>query len=414
MPPRSTIKITTPLLLMLALLASITPFGIDLYLSAFPRMAGDLHTSATMVQLTLTMFLLGLAGGQLGFGPVSDRVGRRGPLLVGSAVFIVAGVVAALAPTITVLLVARLAQGVGAAAGMVLGRAIIADAETGRAAARAFGTMMLVSNLAPVIAPFVGSLLIDQLGWRGVLLVLAGLAVAMLLGSASIVRESLPPERRDASARSGLRALADRSYLSPAAVFVLSFGVLMAYISASPFLYQTLIGVGAVAYGLLFALNALGLVAGSAISTRCLRTGEPRRILATWLAVLLLASLTLLVMTLLPIPPAWLPVPIFVAVSAVGALLGPATGAALDAVPHAIGTGSAVLGCAQFGLAAAVSPLVSLGGEHSPVGMGTTIAVLAVLAVASFTPSLVRPRPAAQVPGTADDAPVAPADTTTA
>lgn len=377
-PSRGTI--TGPLLLVLALLASVAPFGIDLYLPAFPRMAADLRTSDTAIQLTLTMFLLGLAAGQLVFGPLSDRFGRRGPLLAGAAAFVAASVLATFSPTIGVLLVARLVQGLSAAAGMVVGRAVIADLETGRAAARAFSLMMIVSGVAPVIAPLVGSILVDRIQWRGVLAVLAGLAVAMLAGSAAIVRESLPRERRGAARGGGFRLLRRRGYLSATGTFVFSFAVMMAYISASPFLYQTVIGVGAVGYGLLFALNALGLVLSSAVASRLLHRRDPRRILATGVGWLFAAALVLFAMALLPISAAWLIVPIFFAVSSLGFVLGPATAIALDAVPGAAGTGSAVLGAAQFGLGALISPLVSLGDGRSAVPMAITIAALAIVA----------------------------------
>ncbi|WP_236789586.1 multidrug effflux MFS transporter [Amycolatopsis sp. GM8] len=378
-PPRDTIAV--PLLLMLALLASVAPFGIDLYLSAFPRMAVDLRTSDTAIELTLTTFLLGLAAGQLVFGPVSDRYGRRGPLLVGAVAFVAASVLAAFAPTIAVLLGARLVQGLSAAAGMVIGRAIIADLLTGRAAARAFSLMMIVGGLAPVVAPLLGSLLVDHIQWRGVLAVLAGLAVAMLAGSAGIVRESLPRERRKTVRGGGFRRLGRRTYLAATATFVFSFSVMMAYISASPFLYQTVIGVSAVGYGLLFALNALGLVAGSAAASRLLRRSDPQRILTIGVAWLVIASLAVLAVALLPISVAWLPVPIFFVVSSLGFILGPATAIALDAVPHAVGAGSAVLGAAQFGLAALITPVVSLGNGRSAIPMAITMAILAVLAV---------------------------------
>ncbi|GHH30858.1 multidrug effflux MFS transporter [Lentzea cavernae] len=378
-PSRSTIPV--PLLLVLALLASVAPFGIDLYLPAFPRMAADLETSDTAIQLTLTMFLLGLAAGQLVFGPISDRWGRRGPLLAGSAVFVAASVLAAVAPTIEVLLAARLVQGLTAAAGMVIGRAVIADLATGRAAARAFSLMMIVGGVAPVVAPLLGSLVVDGIGWRGVLLVLAGLAVAMLAGSATVVPETLPRERRGTGRTTGFRALGRRAYFTATATFVFSFAVLMAYISASPFLYQVVIGMSPVGYGLLFALNALGLVTSNALASRLLRRSQPRRVLAIGTSWLFGAAVVLLVLALLPISAAWLIVPIFFAVSSLGFVLGPATALALDAVPGAAGTGSAVLGAAQFGLGAAVSPLVSVGSEHSALPMAVIIAVLACVAV---------------------------------
>ncbi|MFC9220388.1 multidrug effflux MFS transporter [Streptomyces hygroscopicus] len=372
------------MLTMLAVLASVAPFGIDMYLSAFPRMAVDLHTSATTVELTLTTFLLGLAAGQLVFGPLSDRYGRRGPLLAGSAVFVTASVLAALAPTITVLVTARLLQGASASAGMVIGRAVIADLETGRSAARAFSLMMIVSGVAPVVAPLLGSVLAGAIGWRGVLLVVAALAVAMLAGSAVIVRESLPPERRGTAQRGGFRLLGRRAYGSATGTLVFSFAVLMAYISASPFLYQTVIGVGAVPYGLLFALNALGLVASSALSSRLLHRVEPRRIVAIGVAWLLIASLTLLALALTPLGPVWLTVPLFFAVASLGFILGPAMALALDAVPDAAGTGSAVVGAAQFGLAALITPVISVAGPHTAVPMAIAIGALAVLAAVSY------------------------------
>ncbi len=377
-PSRSTIPV--PLLLVLALLASVAPFAIDLYLPAFPRMAADLETSDTAIQLTLTMFLLGLAAGQLVFGPISDRWGRRGPLLAGSAVFVAASVLAAVAPTIGLLLVARLVQGLTAAAGMVIGRAVIADLATGRAAARAFSLMMTVGGVAPVVAPLLGSLMVDGIGWRGVLFVLVGLAVAMLAGSAAVVRETLPSQRRGTAKTGGFRALGRRAYITATATFVFSFAVMMAYISASPFLYQVVIGMSPVSYGLLFGLNALGLVASNVVASRLLRRSHPRRILTIGTGWLLAAAAVLLVLALLPISAAWLVVPIFFAVASLGFILGPATALALDAVPGAVGTGSAVLGAAQFGIGAAVSPLVSVGSGHSALPMAITIAVLAAIA----------------------------------
>ncbi|MGW6443464.1 multidrug effflux MFS transporter [Lentzea sp. NPDC055074] len=393
-PSRSAIPV--PLLLVLALLASVAPFGIDLYLPAFPRMAAELETSDTAVQLTLTMFLLGLAAGQLVFGPISDRWGRRGPLLAGSAVVVAASVLAAVAPTIEVLLAARLVQGLTAAAGMVIGRAVIADLATGRGAARAFSLMMIVTGVAPVVAPLLGSLMVDGIGWRGVLFVLAGLAVAMLAGSAVVVRETHPRHLRGTAKTGGFRALGRRAYLTATATFVFSFAVLMAYISASPFLYQVVIGMGPVSYGVLFALNALGLITSSATASRLLRRSHPRRVLAIGTSWLLGAAVVLLVLALLPISAAWLMVPIFFAVASLGFVLGPATALALDAVPGAAGTGSAVLGAAQFGLGAAVSPLVSIGSAHSALPMAILIAVLAAIAVCASRLLAVPDVPAAE------------------
>ena len=147
------------LLITLALLSAVAPFATDLYLPAFPAMVADLHTSPTAVQLTLTAFLLGLASGQLVFGPLSDRFGRVKPLVIGAAVCVLASLAAVLAPSIEVLVAARFAQGLTGAAGMVIGRAIISDLATGRAAARAFSLMMIVAGVAPIVAPLAGGFL---------------------------------------------------------------------------------------------------------------------------------------------------------------------------------------------------------------------------------------------------------------
>lgn len=371
-----------PLLFVLALLASVAPFGSDLYLAAFPDMRADLAGSETAIQLTLTMFLLGMAAGQLVFGPLSDRVGRRRPLLVGTALFVLASIGAAVAPTLGVLLAARLLQGLSAAAGMVLGRAVIADLSTGQAAARAFTLLMLIAGVAPVVAPLLGSALVDHIGWRGVLVVLAGLAVAMFAGSAALVPETLPRAQRNRAGGIAWGELARGRYLWATAAYTFSFCVMMAYISASPFLYQELIGMSALAYGALFALNAFGLMLTNALGARLLRKYHAQTVLGVGIAWLFLASVAILVLALSPAGVAWLPVPIFFVVSSLGFTRGPATALALDAVPDAVGTGSAVLGTAQFTFAALATPLVSLG--QGATAMAVVMGVFAAIAGISF------------------------------
>ena len=370
--------------MVLALLASVAPFSTDLYLSAFPVMADDLAATATGIQLTLASFLVGLAAGQLVFGPLSDRLGRRRPLLVGAAIFVVASVFAALAPTIEILIAARLVQGLAGAPGMVLGRAVIADLERGEAAARAFSLMMIVGGIAPVVAPLAGSLVVDAVGWRGALGVLVGLALLMLLSSWFVVPESLPVHRRGggggAQGGIGARALLARGFLAPATTFVFGFSVMMAYISASPFLYQEVMGLDAAAYGSLFGVNALGLTAMSAAATRMLRTVSTEKVLGLGVAGLVAGATATLAVSAAGMPAWWLAVTIFVAVASLGFVMGPATALALGAVPDAPGSASAVLGAAQFGLAAAVSPLVGLGGETATLPLALVMASCAVLA----------------------------------
>lgn len=189
------------MLFTLAVLASVAPFGTDLYLSAFPAMMGDLGTTATGVQLSLTAFLVGAGVGQVIFGPWSDKVGRMLPLLSGLVLFLAASVVAFSAGSIELLVVARLLQGLGGSAGMVIGRAMILDRERGQAAAKALSIMMMIGGVAPVVAPLGGSLLADSIGWRGLLGIVAGLAVFALGTTCMFVRETLPRADREARAQ---------------------------------------------------------------------------------------------------------------------------------------------------------------------------------------------------------------------
>ncbi len=211
--------ITTPLLLVLGLLSAVAPFATDLYLPAFPRMTTELSASATTVQLTLTAFLVGVTAGQLVFGPLSDRFGRVPPLLAGAALCVLASAAAVLAPNVAVLVVARLLQGLGGAAGMVIGRAVISDLATGKPAARAFSLMMIVGGVAPVVAPLLGGLLTGPIGWRGLLTIVLGLSVLMLVAVLAVVRETHLRSRRDAlraervASGSPLRALRSRTFV---------------------------------------------------------------------------------------------------------------------------------------------------------------------------------------------------------
>jgi DHA1 family bicyclomycin/chloramphenicol resistance-like MFS transporter len=388
--PRPAPKIGAGLLLVLALLAALAPFATDLYLPAFPRMTDDLGATATAVQLTLTAFLTGIMFGQLAFGTLSDRFGRVRPLVAGAMLCVAASALAATAPTIEILTAARFAQGFTGAAGMVIGRAIISDLASGKAAAKAFSLMMIVGGIAPVIAPLAGSVLVDPIGWRGILWAVFALVLTMLVATVLVVRESHTPDRRASihaekgSTTTGFQALWTRSFLGNASTFAFGFAVMMAYISASPFVYQVMIGLNPVQYGIAFGTNALGLAAVSALSAKLSSTIPVRTLLGIGVTALCSATVLLLVLVLLGAPAWSLPIPIFVAVSSLGLVLGNATSLALGAVPHAAGTGSAVLGAMQFGLGAAVSPLVSLGGEETALPMATVMVVLAMIAVAAY------------------------------
>ncbi|KRE25527.1 MFS transporter [Mycobacterium sp. Soil538] len=383
-------QITVGLLVTLALLSAVAPFATDLYLPAFPQMVDDLHTSPTNVQLTLTAFLLGLAAGQLIFGPLSDRFGRVKPLVLGAAICVVASVVAVFAPTIEVLVAARLAQGLTGAAGMVIGRAIISDLATGRAAARAFSLMMIVGGIAPIAAPLAGGFLVQPLGWRGALAVILALVVAMLVAALVVIRKTHTGERRaalraeKAAKGSPLRDLTRSAYLSHLVAFGFAFAVMMAYISASPFVYQTMMGLSSAQYGAMFGVNAFGLLLMSATSARLTARVEPRRLAGVGLAVILAAGIAVLALAVAGVTAGWLALPLFFAVAGMGLIFGNTTALALSAAPRAAGTASALLGATQFGLAAVVSPLVGLGGEHTATPLRIVMVCAAAMAGLGF------------------------------
>lgn len=390
-PGRQTLRGITPALLgTLALLAALGPFAIDLYLPAFPEMVTDLDTSATLVQLTLTAFLLGLAVGQLLFGPLSDRFGRVKPLIAGSTLCVVASAVTVIAPSIEILIGARFVQGFSGAAGMVIGRAIVADLATGKAAARAFSLLMIVGGVAPVLAPVAGGFLVGPLGWRGALAAILVLSVLMLVAVLAVIRETHTAQRRAElherrlTEGSPLRELGSRGYLGHSLALCLSFAALMAYISASPFVYQSMIGLSPAQYGAAFGANALGLVAVSALSARLTMRHEVRRLAGIGLATLWMSALTFLTLALSGVSPAWLAVPMLTLVAGMGLIFGNTTALALGAAPRAAGTASAVLGAAQFLLAAAVTPLVGLYGEHTAVPAGIVMLGSATLAALGF------------------------------
>lgn len=390
------------LIAVLALLSAVTPLSIDMYLSAFPEMAAEFGTSASMIQLTLTALLIGLAVGQLVIGPLSDRYGRRIPLLVGSLVCLVASLLCIVSPTAPVLIALRFAQGFGGAAGVVISRAIVADRATGAAAARLFGVLMVIGALAPVIAPVLGGFIVADLGWRAVFAALAVLNALMLLGVVFFTPESLPRDRRRpggfAALRSSARSvLSNRRYLGYTLALAFVFTALFSYISASPFVLQNIVGLSPRVYSLTFGGCAVVMAVMSALSARLVTRVEPRTLLTAGVAAMVVVTGLLLITVtaggVAPVPTIAL-MACFMA--SLGFIVANAMALATAEVRYAAGTGSAVLGFLQYALGAGASPLVGLAGEHSAVPMGIAMfgaAVLAAVALLVFTRGH-RPEPA--------------------
>ncbi|HVT67703.1 MAG TPA: multidrug effflux MFS transporter, partial [Trebonia sp.] len=353
-------------------------------------MTHQLAASSIEIQLSLTTFLIGAGVGQVLFGPLSDRTGRFRPLVVGAAVFVAASVAAALAPSISFLIIARLVQGLSGAAGMVIGRAIISDLAEGLAAARAFSLLMLVQGVCPVIAPLAGSALASTIGWRGILWIVTGIGAVALIMVLLFVRESLPPAARTQPARArhanrgqvraNVRRLLSRAYVGNTLAFTFAFATMMAYISASPFLYQDLMGLPTIGNGIMFGINSIALMVTSGISARLAYRFSPRSMARTGLLVCLGAVVVLGILVVSHVPAFWLAVPVFVAVGSLGLVFGNTTALALEAIPKAAGLGSAFLGLFQFALAGLIAPLVSIGGiSAAPL----TVVMLAAVVIAN-------------------------------
>ncbi len=376
------------MLCVLALLSAIAPLATDMYLPGLPVMAESLSTSAPSVQLTLTTFMAGLGIGQLVVGPLSDGLGRRRLLLAATVVTTIAAMVCALAPSVETLIAARLFQGLSGGAAIVLARACIADRARGDNAARLFSIMMIIGGVAPVIAPLIGGALLGPVGWRGIFWVLAGAGFVMVLGVLTLVPETLPVEKRHAG---GLAALArnlryvvgNRVYLGYALTFIFGFGALFAYISASPFVVQNVLGLSPGQFSIVFAINASGMVIAAIANTRLLGTFRARQLLGFGVTVLLVGGTVLLIAATTTDAPSWwmILVPLFVSVASLGFVMGNATALAQGEVTKASGTGSALLGAGQFGLAALVSPLVGVAGPATAVPMAVAIPLSGAIAM---------------------------------
>jgi DHA1 family bicyclomycin/chloramphenicol resistance-like MFS transporter len=365
----------------------------DMYLPALPAVTRSLHAPAATVQLTLTTCLAGMALGQLVVGPMSDKWGRRRPLLTGLAVYIVATALCAIAPNVESLVAFRLVQGLAGAAGIVIARAVVRDLYDGVAMARFFSTLMLVSGVAPIVAPLVGGQILRVTDWRGVFVILTFVGAALAALVWTRLPETLAPADRHAGGtaealRSMRALLADLPFTGYMLTGGFSFAALFAYISASPFVVQEIYGASPQTFSLLFGVNSVGLVAVGQINGKLL-VGRVSmdKVLGAGLAVVVLAATALLLMAtgafgevgLVPVAAG-----LFVLMSAMGVTLPNAQTLALMRTRHSAGSASALLGTSSFLIGAVASPLVGIAGEHTAVPMAVVQLVAALVAVACF------------------------------
>lgn len=382
------------LLLLVGALSTFGPLALDLFLAGLPTLASDLRADPATAQLSISLCLVGLALGQVIAGPLSDRIGRRWPLLAGVAVFTVSAFGCALAPDIVSFLALRLLTGLGGGAGVVIARAMVRDLYAGPAALRAFSLVAVVAGVAPVVAPLLGSGLLLFTTWRGVFVAL-GLIGAVLVVAAFLVGETHPPERRSAtpapvlSTMAGL--LADRSFVLPALALGLASSSMFTYISMGSFVLQSPpYGLSEQAYGGVFAANAVGITAAARLNAQLAPRWGASRMLLVGILLGLAAALMLLVLTLTGGPLWSVLTVLFVSIGSVGFTFANATYLAMDGHASAGGSASALLGLGQFLLGAIIPPVASTFGVNGPLMAGTMLACVATGLLAA----LLIPRPA--------------------
>jgi DHA1 family bicyclomycin/chloramphenicol resistance-like MFS transporter len=381
---------------VLGALLALGPLTIDMYLPALPRIAEDLSVTSSVAQLTLTGTLAGLAIGQLVIGPLSDSLGRRRPLMAGIVLHMVASLLCLIAPNIELLSIARGLQGMGAAAGMVIAVAVVGDLYAESAAAAVLSRLMLVLGVVPVLAPSLGAVVLLKLSWHwvfGVLVVLAGLLLVM---AALALPETLPQaHRRPLQVRGILRTygelLRDAKFVILVLVGALGMAGLFAYIAGAAFVLQGHYGLSQQSFAVIFSAGAIALIGATQFNVVLLRWFSPQRIVLWALAAALVAGLVFVAITETHTGGMYgFLTPVWVILGAMGFVIPNAPAVALSRHQDAAGTAAALLGAAQFGLGAAVAPLVGvLGNDERALALVMTVcsAIALVLLLAVRLPA---------------------------
>lgn len=384
------------LALLLGSLAAFGPLTIDMYLPSFPTITADFKTSASLIQFSLTACLLGLGVGQLIIGPMSDVHGRRKPLLIFLALYFVASVATAFAPNVYLFIAARFFQGFAAAGGIVVSRAVARDIYVGRELTKFFALLMLINNLAPILAPILGSSILLFTNWRGVFIVLAGIGILLWFIITFRFEESLPVERRVPSnlkqtITNFTTLIRNREFLGYALIQAFVMAGIFAYVSGTPFVYQNIYGTSPQVFSLLFGMNGIGIMLGTFIIGRFTDFISETRFLVIGLFTAFLSGLILLIVVLFDGPLVGIVISIFMFVSCIGIISTSSFSLAMEKQGHVAGSASALLGLLPFVFGAISAPLVGIAGEKTAVPMGVIIFIAGLLALLSYY-VLVRPK----------------------
>ncbi len=389
-PSHRELAATSPALrfiVLLGLLDAFGPLGIDMYLPAFPRIERDLNAPDGAMQLTLSLFLAGLAIGQLICGPISDRIGRRVPLLYGSAAFAVASLTCAFARSIEALILARFVMGLAGSTGMVIARAVVRDTFEEADSSRIYSMLMLVIGIAPIISPSVGGWLMQIGGWGSIFWALAGFACICGVAVAIDLPETHPPARRNRDSiatvfRRYAALFVDARFMGYAAPVSLALGLIFAYVASAPSVFMQFFNLSPGAFSLIFAGNAIGLIGAAQVNRWLTRYYNTHAILVAASLVNALAAILIPVFACTGIGgfPA-LFAAIFLCLATIGLILPNATAAVMAPFPEQAGVASALLGMLQFSVGAATGALVGLFHDGTPRPMAFTMAACAVISL---------------------------------
>ncbi len=383
------------LIVVVGLLSAMAPMANDMYLPAFPDVAASLGVPVSDVQLTLSSSLLAMGLGQLLYGPFSDRYGRRKPIVAGMALFIAASLASAFTTDLGTLIVLRFLAALGGAAGMVISRAMVRDCFSGIEVARVLSAMMMVFALAPVLGPVLGAGVLVFASWQWIFVALALFGAVCLVGTLSIP-ETLAPERRTSHGfADSMRAYRDiaRNREYRVATWISGFAsiVLFAYIASSPGVFMDGFGISAGAYGVLFAVNSVFLVAGGQLNMRLLKSRTPRELLPWYAAVQTASGALLVLAAVLQLPLVMLVLPLFVVSAAFGGISANAMAEALHPFPHNAASAAALVGTVSMVLGAGIAAVMAATGFDAANQMAITMFLAAAATLALSLPLRARP-----------------------
>lgn len=378
---------TFALTALLAALTAIGPLTTDMYLPSLPDIARIFQVSAAQVQLTISSYLVGFAAGQLIYGPLSDRYGRKPVLLGANVLFFVATALCAAAPSNTLLIVARALQAVGGCGGIVLARAIVRDLYSGSRAGRELSLIASVMALAPVIAPLIGGVLHSAFGWRSSFILLAVFGIALTAAVWRSLPETMEKSGREPTSLTSTirvfgRFLADANFVANMGLVVFSFGGLFAWISGTSFVLQNLYGLGPIEFGVAFAIGSVGYMSGAMLAARIVGPLGLDRTMGIGAGALAAGGLLMAAAVALKLPTALsLIIPMAIYLAGMGLVLGQAIAGAMAPYKRNAGAASSLLGFTQQSGAALCGAVVGhlLGDSAWP--LAGTVAILGCLSL---------------------------------